>query len=88
MDSSSSFSFTFTGFKVLDIILNGLVVVALYAVGVGVYRLYLSPLARFPGPKLAALTQWYETYYDVYLDGKFLLHMEQLHKTYGSSSLL
>lgn len=37
----------------------GAVLVLLYVVGGAVYRLYLSPLAQFPGPKLAALTLWY-----------------------------
>jgi hypothetical protein len=37
----------------------GTVLVLLYVVGGAVYRLYLSPLAQFPGPKLAALTLWY-----------------------------
>lgn len=33
---------------------------ALYLIGVGIYRLYFSPLAKFPGPKLGALTLWYQ----------------------------
>jgi len=47
------------------------------------YRLYLSPLAEFPGPKLAALTGWYETYYDCMKDGSFWTQIEQFHKQYG-----
>jgi hypothetical protein len=56
-----------------------------YLVGLGVYRLYLSPLARYPGPKLAALSNWYEFYYDVILQGKFTFHIRDLHKQYGLS---
>jgi hypothetical protein len=37
----------------------GAVLVLLYVVGGAIYRLYLSPLAKFPGPKVAALTLWY-----------------------------
>jgi hypothetical protein len=50
-----------------------------------VYRLYFSPIAKFPGPKLAALSQWYEIYYDVYLNGQFTLHVKDLHEKYGKS---
>lgn len=34
----------------------------LYTIYGAVYRLYLSPIAGFPGPKLAALTLWYVGY--------------------------
>ncbi|KAI0548664.1 cytochrome P450 [Xylaria curta] len=47
------------------------------------YRLYLSPLARFPGSKLAAATGWYEFYYDYWLNGKYIFEIERMHKKYG-----
>jgi hypothetical protein len=55
----------------------------IYVVGLVVYRLYLSPLAKFPGPKLAAATRWYEFYYEVVKRGKFQFHINDLHKKYG-----
>jgi hypothetical protein len=48
-----------------------------------IYRLYFHPLSRFPGPKLAAITSWYEFYYDVILDGNFYFHKKKLHQKYG-----
>ena len=56
---------------------------AAYLIGLAIYRLYLSPIAKFPGPKLAALTRWYEFYYEVVLRGKFSQHITELHKVYG-----
>ena len=35
------------------------------------------------GPTLAALSNWYEFYYDVTLQGKFTFHIQELHKKYG-----
>ena len=46
-------------------------------------RLYLSPLATIPGPKLAALTSWYEFYYDVILPGRYVFKIKDLHAQYG-----
>jgi hypothetical protein len=43
----------------------------LYAVSLGIYRVYLSPLSHIPGPKLAAATRWYELCYDAYHVGKY-----------------
>lgn len=41
------------------------IVCVVYYVYIAIYRILLSPISRFPGPKLAALTWWYEFYYDV-----------------------
>jgi len=57
----------------------------LYLVGNAFYQLYFSPLSEFPGPKLAAVTLWYEIYYDVFKWGKYYLEIRKMHKKYGAS---
>ncbi|GAM33997.1 hypothetical protein TCE0_013f01297 [Talaromyces pinophilus] len=54
-----------------------------YVVFGAIYRLYFHPLSRFPGPRVAALTRWYEFYYDVIKPGQFIWKIESLHKRYG-----
>ncbi|KAL8929202.1 MAG: hypothetical protein Q9208_001285 [Pyrenodesmia sp. 3 TL-2023] len=56
---------------------------ALYIVGLAIQRLFYSPIAKFPGPKLAAVTGWYELYYDVVHKGKYLFEIEKMHDKYG-----
>ena len=51
-----------------------------------IYRLYFSPISKFPGPKLAAATSMYEFYYDWWLNGKYIFKIEEMHKKYGTSS--
>lgn len=54
-----------------------------YFVTVGIYRLWFHPLSKIPGPKLAALTLWYETYHDVWRRGQFVHVVKEMHKKYG-----
>ncbi|KAI9157893.1 benzoate 4-monooxygenase cytochrome P450 [Paramyrothecium foliicola] len=53
------------------------------SVGVVFYRLKLSPLAKFPGPKLAAATRLYETYFQLVKGGTFTWQIDDLHRRYG-----
>lgn len=54
------------------------------AVYLFIYRLYFHPLSRVPGPKLAALTRFYEAYYNVlWHDGQYLFQTEKMHAVYG-----
>lgn len=75
VDLMSSFSYVHAG------ILSG--ILSLYVVGLGVWRLYFSPISHIPGPKLAALTWAYEFYYDIVLGGKYVFKIIELHKKYG-----
>ncbi|KAL2859546.1 cytochrome P450 [Aspergillus pseudodeflectus] len=64
----------------------GLAVAAIYVVylaGLVFYRLYFSPLAKFPGPRIAAVTGYYELYYDVIHKGQYIFQIEKMHDKYG-----
>lgn len=78
--SSSRFSLIATG---------SAIAIMCYWAFLAFYRLYWSPLAKIPGPKLAALTQWTETYYDVFHGdgGQFIWAYRKWHEQYGMERL-
>ncbi|KAJ9606419.1 hypothetical protein H2200_009380 [Cladophialophora chaetospira] len=62
------------------------IAVFIYIFALFAYRLYLHPLAKFPGPRLAAATYWYELYHDLIVGpypGQGIYNIERLHDRYG-----
>lgn len=55
-----------------------------YFIGIVLSRLYLHPLSKFPGPRIAALTRWYEFYHDVIQDGTYVKYYPVLHEKLGT----
>lgn len=51
------------------------------ATSIAIYRLYLHPLSKYPGPVLGKLTKFYTSYYG--LQGKIHLWLEDQHAKYG-----
>jgi hypothetical protein len=47
------------------------------------YRLYLHPLAKFPGPAAAAATRLWKGYIECGLNISFCHFLEKLHEEYG-----
>jgi hypothetical protein len=49
-----------------------------------IHRLYLHPLSKYPGPKLAALSDWYVAYFAS--SGKLHWKIHAWHQKYGKCS--
>ncbi|KAH8787243.1 cytochrome P450 monooxygenase-like protein [Hyaloscypha finlandica] len=47
------------------------------------YRLYFHPLAHIPGPKLAAVTFLYQSYFSLVSGSRFYAQIGKLHAAYG-----
>ncbi|KAL4881774.1 cytochrome P450 [Aspergillus karnatakaensis] len=63
-----------------EVLLLGLVPIYLTRT---IYRLYLHPLAKFPGPRLTATTSLYEVYHDIIRGRRFVWEIEKMHEKYG-----
>ena len=50
------------------------------------YRVYFHPLAHIPGPKLAAGTFLYQTYFSLVNGSRFYAQIGKLHEAYGKST--
>lgn len=69
-----------------DVLVTASLLIASFVIARSVYRLYLHPLANVPGPKLAALTSWYELWYDCFKEGggQYAFKMREMHDAYGN----
>lgn len=63
------------------------VVIVTYITYTIIHRLYYNPLAKFPGPKLAAASWAYEIYYDLLSRPKtsYMYEIRRMHQIYGTS---
>ena len=54
-----------------------------------VYNVYFHPLSKFPGPRLAGASRWYEGYFDnlVGRGGQYMYEIDRIHRDYGSLHL-
>lgn len=81
-DLLSSFRDIISSFSIVHVGIL-LAIWSLYLITLGICRLYLSPIAHIPGPRLAALTWLYEFYYDIVLGGQYTFQIVRLHERYG-----
>lgn len=70
----------------LQVLTTSAVAALLWVVIESIRRLFFHPLSHIPGPRLAALTWWYEFYYDVVLPGQYIFKIQELHREYGTLS--
>lgn len=57
----------------------------LYWILRSIYRLYLHPLSRFPGSRIAAATTLYKAYIDVREDLSLVHELKRLHGIHGEA---
>jgi hypothetical protein len=55
-----------------------------WLIGVVGYRAFFHPLAKVPGPPLAALTYFYIFYFNVGKTSRLYAQIEKLHERYGT----
>jgi hypothetical protein len=87
MSSQKVLKHAIVGYPWLTMAIASLGLLLSYVVWNVIHQCYYSPLAKFPGPKLAAVTRLYEVYYDVFKWGRYTFEIEEMHKRYGERPL-
>ena len=59
--------------------------ICVYIISLVVYRLHFHPLSKFPGPRWAAITDYWELYQDYYRgeSGQLFVELDYLHDKFG-----
>lgn len=72
--------------RVSPTILIGLsvIIAAIAVLWTVIWRLYFHPLRHIPGPRLAAVTSWYEFYYDLFCGEAYVKKYAKFHQIYNS----
>jgi hypothetical protein len=68
---------------VLSLVIISLIGAVSYGAYSAISNLYHHPLAKFPGPRLAAVTSLWRAYVEVVQAKSFCHALEDLHKVYG-----
>ena len=80
---SSSELLTFTVPDISTLLTGAFAAFTLCLLAKYVYRVTFHPLAKFPGPRLAALTSLYGASHDLHPDHSYCKHLPALHDKYG-----
>jgi hypothetical protein len=66
---------------ITTVLVTALAIVCSYTIYLAIYRVYIHPLSKYPGPKLAALTYYHHYYYA--FKGQRVAKITEWHIKYG-----
>jgi hypothetical protein len=61
------------------------ILIIIYIFSRGIYNLYFHPLCKIPGPRVAAVSSFYDFWYDVVKGGTYLWEIRKMHEVYGNN---
>lgn len=77
----------FSDIVAANLVLTFFVLSFAYTAGLVIYRIFLSPVAGFPGAFWPKVTFWYEFYYEWIKPGQYYRKIHDMHAQYGENPL-